>query len=482
MSKTRIFKAALVAALLIPLGLMAYLGHFSRYIADDYCWAGQMRVLEPFQAFSNWYTTTEGRFTHMVLKTVLYSSGWQTAAVMPTLILGLWICAAIWTFYPICRLLRLREPRFGAVIAGLLFIYVCLDGAPSITQSLYWLGASIPYTLPLALFTLYLGVFIRALQQPRTPVWTYIVTAVGLFLLAGLSETYAVFQIAVLGLLTGVFWFSASPVRLRAVRLLGFGEVVTLIGLLIIVAAPGNAVRQAAFPPHLPLPDLAIRTLRIVAAFFATDVLIFAPRAILVGLLGSSFIVFALRPQAMPFLHPRRVRLLLGATLLGALVLFAACIAPPIYATSVAPAPRVYMLSHFVLVALAFIWGGLMVLSLRRVKPLSPRFLIGTAALLILLGPLYTTIGLINDIPQFSTYASEWDAHDAEIRAAVQQGTKSYMIRLLSYDIGEQAGLEIISPDSQNWVNQCAAQYYGLAALTGETGLNMADKHGKDGT
>jgi hypothetical protein len=477
MSKPRVFQSILIAALALPLGLMAYLGHFSRFIADDYCTSAAVLAKGLGGSVLNWYMTYAGQFSNFTLKGIMGLIGPLSAAILPTIIIVLWSAAAIWTFFQICRVLRFRQPGFSGLLLGLLFVFVVLDGAPSITQSLYWFGASIPYTLPLTVFTFFIGYFIRVLRAEKLPTSAYIVTTVAAFLTAGLSEVYAIFQLTAMGLAAIGFYRAApKPLQQKALRLLGTGILSSGIALVILVVAPGNAVRQAAFPDRLPLTEVAIRTLRITIAFFATDILIFAPRAILIALFGSSFITLALRPHAIAFLYPRRVRMLLGATLLGALVLFAACMAPPIYAISVAPPPRVYLLPHFVLMALAFTWGSLMTLSLRLTRPPAPRLLAGAAVLLIVIGPLYSTVKLVGEIPPFSAYAAEWDARDAAIRAAAQQGTKTYATRLLSYDIGEQAGLDIISPDGQDWVNQCAANYYGLDQLKGETGLTMADK------
>jgi hypothetical protein len=95
---------------------------------------------------------------------------------------------------------------------------------------------------------------------------------------------------------------------------------------------------------------------------------------------------------------------------------------------------------------------------------------------LLIVGPLVSTWQTLKQLPNFQTYAAEWDQRDQAIRAAVGQGMERFETTAFTVDLGAMAGLDIITSNPDDWVNRCAAIYYGLQAISAQPLLRMGDK------
>jgi len=337
------------------------------------------------------------------------------------------------------------------------------------------MSATIPYTLPLVILTFYVGFFLWVLRRypaGKLPAWVFIFTAGVTFVAGGTSESYVLFQGAVLVLMMLSVLAIAPAARKRGgLRLLIVGLIFSGLAFAVTLAAPGNAIRQASFGETLPVSEIILRTLRVTASFFATDIGVFSPIPLLIALLlpmlmVSQFATFE-RPLTMT---PRRARGLMGLSLGIALALVLVVIGPPIYATSVAPAPRVYLAAHLVMICTAAFWGCVIGIGLKRpgLTPESPPTLgvMLLLASLLIVGPLLTTGQTLSHVSAFSTFAAEWDQRDHDIRAAAAQHIADVVVPAFSVDLATRARLDTIGDDSSGWVNVCAANYYGVKSIT----------------
>lgn len=480
---TKYLPALIIAALLLPLLAMGYLGQYSRYIADDYCTTAIALAEGIFGSMAWWYTNWAGQFTNWMLKGIAAFLGPGLASALPTIILMGWVAAAAYAIYQLAQVIRLPKPRLAAFVFAGLIVYAVFAGTPSIIQSLYWIGAAIPYTLPLIFLTFLAGFLLHTLRTNagKTPVSAIVVVALVTFFAGGLSEVYVALQAAALGLaFLGVLVFAPAPYKRPALTLLGVGIICSLAALVLIAVAPGNAVRRARFPT-LPLTLVVWRTVYISISYAATAAGILSPIPLIVSVLLPMMFVYRL--EALPAhlrLRPGLVRALLLLSALAAFVLIAACIAPPIYGTSYAPAARVYIMPQFILVVTAMFWGNLMGLGARRSQPrisASARTITGVVlSALLIIGPIQAARGLLADIPDYRAYAAEWDSRDQEIRAAAASGEREVETTMLTVDIGIRAGLEPIGPEAGENINTCAARYYGVDTLVARTLLQMGDK------
>jgi hypothetical protein len=464
--------AAMIAAL--PLAAFAYLGLFTRYLADDFCTVQIAREQGISGLVTHWYATWSGRFTNWIIKGWIDVTNPGLANILPILMIVIWLAAAIWMFYQIVVLLRVQRPVWIALFLGTLWLYALLVGAAEIIQTLYWVSGSIPYLIPLIALTFYIGFFLYILRRcsdGKIPLWAFFITAAIAFVAGGLSEMYAIFQGVIFGLMIlGIFIAAPNEIKRSSITLLLIALVGSAVAFMIVLSAPGNEVRKAAFGETLAVAEIVLRTLRVAASFFATDIGIFSPIPLLVALILPAVVTSQFLTFDQPIrMSGKRARKLLASSGGVAILLLLVVIGPSIYGTSVAPTPRVYFTAHLVMISTAMFWGCVVGLDLKRtVRTSENRPAWGAVmvlGLLLIVGPLAATIQILNRTPAFNSFASEWDQRDYHIRTVAANGEQNITVRPLSVDLGQLAGLDIIDTDPNGWVNQCAAQYYQVESI-----------------
>jgi hypothetical protein len=483
MQRQGIIRTGFLFCFLFPLFAFANLGSYTRYIADDYCTASRSLSEGVIGSALWWYNNWAGQITNWTLKGIVGIIGSGVASVFPILIIGVGLIALAWMQHELSLTLNLAWNRYDVLLLATVMIYSLFDGIPSITQSLYWLGASIPYTTPVILL-IFLGAFcLRILRQSaRKPPGIAAFTVVVLVPLVagGLSEVYAVFQGALFGLsVLGCLFLAPHNIKRAALPFLVVGFVSSLMAIAVIALAPGNAARQSMFAHSISLPELAVQTVVVASGYIVLALGVFSPLPLLTTLVVSAMLAYRFRPRAIQ-LTQRDLRKWMVLSAGIALVLIMSCLAAPLYGLGTAPSSRAYILPQFVLVCTAAIWGTLMGHGLRRPMrplafPLKLAGFIGLTALLIA-GPLASTWQSLAQVADYRAFAEEWDARDKAIRDAVRQGEHHLVVNTLNNDLGSLAQLDVIGPDATEWVNQCAAQYYGLESLTARTPFQMASK------
>ncbi len=480
---SRLAQAALLLCFLAPLLVLMYLGIFSRYIADDYCTASRALSQGVIGSTVWWYNNWAGTYTNWLLKAIVAVIGPVSASLLPLLVLVLWFIALTWALHGIGRLAGFSRSFYGAVLLASLIIYATFDGTPSLIQSLYWIGAVIPYTLPLIPLTLSIAFFARTLRyagETYPPYGALIIVALVTVVSGGLYQVYAVFQIAVLGLVgLGLIFRALDHFKRRTLPVFTVALVSALVALAVVAVAPGNTVRQALFPHQFSLPELAVQAVIVSAGYIVLAIGVFSPLPLLITVIVSGLLAYQLKPANLQ-LSPKLLRKLMALSAGVALLLIMACLLPALYGLGTAPSSRAYVMPQFVLVSTAAFWGILMGCGLKRLPrrlPLALRFVgIAGITLLLVVGPLASTWQALEQVHGFRMYAAEWDARDQDIREAALQGQRQVEVRTLTVDLGAMARLDVIGANPQDWVNQCAADYYGLESLTARSALQMAVK------
>lgn len=475
----RLVVAALVV-LLLPLAVWAFNGASSRFIADDYCTAALAREYGLVGSVSWWYYHWAGTPTTWVGISLAGLAGPAFSAVSPALTLLAWWAAAAWALLPIMRWLGLPRPGWlAAALAGVI-VFATFAGSPSLLQSLYWAGAVIPYTWPLALLLVWAGCFLRALPRPGTR--AYLITGLLLFLAGGLAEVYVALQIVALGLMAlASLAFAPPAIRRPALRLLATGLAASALAAAVILLSPGNTARAAQFPERAGLLVVGVQTLVVSLSYGVIAIGVFAPAALATALVVPGVIAFLAAPASLRP-APRLIRRLLALSAAAALLLVMACLGPPLYAMSTPPSARIYFLAQFVLTATAVFWGLLMGLGVRGgLRQVTPAMQVGAAALaaaVLVIGPGLSAGRALAAAADYQAFAAEWDAREAVIQQAAAGGMREVSVQMLRYDLGARGGLDTLEPDAGGWVNQCAARYYGVDSISAMTLLHMADKRG----
>jgi len=66
----------------------------------------------------------------------------------------------------------------------------------------------------------------------------------------------------------------------------------------------------------------------------------------------------------------------------------------------------------------------------------------------------------------FALHAAEWDARAGQLHAAATASESAVQVAAFTVDIAAGMGLDTLNDNPLNWVNQCAAVYYGVESVT----------------
>jgi hypothetical protein len=486
--KTSVDNRPLLLDLLLAFGIVtfgtalilyAFLGIYSRYYADDFCMTAGFLGSGFWKSQTDLYTNWSPRFAGTFLLNLSELFGRSAVQVWTALVVILWVLAVTWAIVQALQVSRLKVPAGLAVLIAEVLVFFTILNAPHQYQTLYWRIGLITYTLPLVFLAFLIGLIFNRIRKtdPRHPAWGgSAACALLAFFAGGFSETFVTLQTGLLALALIFVWLTIRPPSRRNSRMLvGAALVGSFLAMLVIVISPGNAVRLSAMPvrPHLfPFLRMSVTNAILFIYIFLKN---FAFQEIL-ALLVPLLIVYALhaRDKNLPRLRPSSLTTGLFLTpVVGALVILAVCM-PSTFAESSYPEARVLIEARFIMVALTIIEGILIGMSLSQLhqwaQEPAPRFLQWFTAILFLLlslYPLYDARKTLSEIPVYQGRAATWDARDALIRTSLEQGVLDVNIKdSQAYSFDEFSGLSDLTSDSKNWVNQCAASFYGLHNLT----------------
>ncbi len=232
----------------LPVALFAYLGQFSRIIKDDYIHFAVGRELGPWQSVLYWRDIHNGSYTHYFLHGLLAPLDTLIPPITPTVIIVLWLLGLAWLISQALSALQVRQGRLLIAITLAAVIVTAAINAMYSLEAFYWYSASTRYTLPLAVFTIYLALVVKAarsVQALGARVAVALVGATLCFIIAGLAEMYLVFQLAFLiSLIIFFFVFADKSARFSYIVLLGAGLAGTCASLFLQLTAPGVALRS----------------------------------------------------------------------------------------------------------------------------------------------------------------------------------------------------------------------------------------------
>ena len=303
--------AILSLACLVGLAFFAYLGFFSRYGADDYCFSRRLFQTDNiFEATVIWYMKTSNRYTTMLLVGISEWFGRSAIRYLPALAITLWLASLSWTLSLLSRRLRIPHPQLtGSTLAAAIIFYSILQ-APNRYQSLYWRSGMVTYFTPLIAFSLLGGFILTEIwrERPRSlPAHIAVLTLVGLgfFLAGGLSETTLAIQGGALGLSIVMARFLPRGERREvALSLLAAALIASILALTVIFLAPANELRVRAFGPPPPLAKVILKSL-IFAWDFIRETFQSMPTPSLASLCTALLFGFGISAEGTPFSNRR---------------------------------------------------------------------------------------------------------------------------------------------------------------------------------
>jgi hypothetical protein len=444
--------------------LHAYVGSYSRYIADDFCSAATAHRFGILRATWYWYRTWTGRYSASALDAVFGALGPGFTAAGPAAALILWLAALAFAIRTLLANVGVPSLRRAWMISAAI-AFATLAWSPNIAQSLYWGQGMRAILPPLVLSAFLVGQVSRlhasALSGSRRALWLGAILVLT-FAAAGFSETYAALQLGVFSCsLLVVLLMLKNGARRPLFDLLCAGVLGAAAGLGVVALSPGNPVRQAFYPNPLPIPNL----LGLAASHYASFL---ADRASdLDGLLavgGAAALLAYCGARARNL--GLRGRMPLAVILTGFALAFATFV-PAAYGLSDFPPERtlllpVYLLTISALVGSFMVGNGLVAQGeLQPSKRRATASLVLAAAGLSIAAAFLSAQELVSSLPVYAEYARHWDAVDAQIRGALANGETEVWIQ----PIANWAGLNEPNDNPKFWVNDCMSDYYGIRVL-----------------
>ncbi|MFL6207441.1 MAG: DUF6056 family protein [Pyrinomonadaceae bacterium] len=471
----------LAAALGLALATHGYIGLFSRYMADDYNTWRAVHTRGLLGAQAHWYLDWTGRFSFSLVVSLCSLIGPGIVPFLPALLLALWVAALVWalrqTAWPGARKSSYTETL---LYAGLV-IFATLRIAPDVVQSLYWQAGALSYITPLVLFAFYAGIVSRSLgrataHDARPSVLSLCAAAAVTFAAGGFSDAYVVLQTTAL-FLAVIVSARYAPTKLKSAlrALLVAGLVGSLLALIVVALAPGNAVRQSYFPPPPGLFRIFTLSALYALGFGALSILR-QPLVFILLLLWPFLTALNRSGHCADVAEGRRRAWLLVLVPVIVFVLDMSCIAPALYGMSTMLPRRAQVLLSFTLVCGTVVWGRTAgkyaAGSLPFISRHAERVVRAGSMLLLLIMlacPVASGVFTLALRARARAYAADWDRQDQELRTAKDSGVQELSVEQIG-DLQSRLGLgrsELhLRTDPNFWINQAVAKYYGLRSVT----------------
>jgi uncharacterized protein DUF6056 len=455
-------------ATLIPLVLYGYLGIFSRYGSDDYCISAFYLQKNIVNAMIQRYLTATSRYTNIIFTGLADKIfGWYNVAILPALMLTLFVWGIYLLLKEIVEILQLGWSRGMAFFLSLFIVYFSITQAPNLYETLYWRAGMTSHFAPLALLPFF-GTFllkqIRKVREGSPAFWVQAVCFMIPLVIGGLSEPPTALMITILFLAVVAAWWSEARSRRAVLTLLIWSLIGAMTALMIMALAPANSLRtQTATPGLIELVSRIIYY----PAYFILDTLRTFPIPTLVTIIVPA-LLFYVKYIYSSQNFSREVRNRLGILMIVVLLLtylfIAAGFAPSAYGQSY-PIPRARFIGRVLMTTALITEGALLGVLFSQIRSnffQSTTFQgVATLVLIVLmLYPLRTAWRMAGEIPVYRERAAAWDAREVEIKAMKAAGQTDLVVRFLSkerlQDLGDHKGFRL---------NRCAAALYGVNTI-----------------
>lgn len=461
-----------IAALWAAIGVYAYLGSFSRFIADDYCEAARVRNVSPIRAAMDRYNDgawrAANRYSNIMFVGFSEMLGERSIPITIVLMIALWFAGVIWSAREARRLAGMDWTLSMDLFLGSALVYFSLLMMPSLFQTLYWRSSMMTHFAPLALGSFWLAFLLRQARRSRIAPTAPAILALSAFLtfvLAGFSEPPTTTLLTILLLALPAMWtWDRSPGKIHRLRLAASVFIGALTGFLTMVFSP--AISNVASDKSPDLARVFLYSFKY-AFVFIVDSLRVVPLPLLVVFLSPLLLIWYWKQgldKNAPNPDARSTLLWMIAPPLLAWLLIAAGFAPSVFGQSY-PVERMRFLARLLIVLTLMLMGLRLGMFLPAFKPnpaLGLRLSMLALVALSALYPLRAAYNLIqSNLPPYRQRAELWDLRHEYILRKAREGATNMIVPALS----GFNGVKEVDGDPAHWINACAAEYYGLASI-----------------
>ena len=465
-SRTRRLAASLAAAFtLVPLALYAYLGQFSRLMGDDWGYFANVQWLGFRDAFYHWWNSWQGSYTFVVSIEALAALGPRhVAPIFPALVLLVWLVGLTWLVSLALRYFELAEDSLLLSFIFAAFLLVAAITAFPTRESIYWMSATIRQTLPVGIFALLVAFALEfgGRNWPKRMIAAAAsLGAIASFLNGGLSEFWALLQIVYLSTLLVTIRVCAShQYKQRALATVLASWVGSFASIALQLNSPGIRARMLAqlslesLDQHRPLPLLAGTVWNEVSHFvgqqgglagFALTMAVGLTAALVLSGSGSAHSPAENEERDLRIRNIAIISLSLTAMGIFASVAIGVYSAGVVFQRTMVSSALLQVLSGMLLGS----YIGFLIQRAAASTPSGSRWRTG----FILLG-LSVAGGILLNIvsrqskliPDFQTYAQDWDARHHRIVQLRESGESDIEVAPLRFDLSK-----FISPDGRSF-------------------------------
>lgn len=472
------------------------MGVHSRYMSDDYNTAYNLATRGYWGMQMYYWMNWTGRYSFIALLGFVESFGPGIVPLLPGSIVILLYSTISWTSFQMLKSVDVGKPLFISLSLAGLITWISIRSLFSYPEILFWQTGIINYAVSPALLVLIAGLLIKRSNNNAPVSWEEIFFWLVLTVFCGgFSEGTVALQITCLGIAFFIMAVQPFKNKRNMLILIGAGLVGSFLSLTLMVVAPGNLARAMSSEENIGLitagddignmGGLILNTnleKRLLNSLFYTcslilgwisDRTVFASLALLGGIFIGTYNVY----RRIRFDIKSALRSFLIAGLIVLLGIWSA-VAPSYVARGFAPPERALFLPVFLLVSLAVYYGWvsariLLALPLEKSLIWIRSGIAAVVALFLLLGPGATLISNFRLLPVLKTYADTWDNRDRYIRQSAMNGDRIIVVE----SIQKAKGLSELQADSiwklgdfeedpGYWVNQIAAQYYGVDQIS----------------
>ena len=448
-------------------------GIYSRYAQDDYCYGYRVREAgfwdTQIRSYFHKAEYVSNRFSTTLTQSVVEKLGGPSfVPFLTSLEILAWLGSLIYVLFQIQTTVHVKKSISVILTSALVILFFTLSLAPEKYQLLFWLSANQTYLAPMILATLLLGRFLSIAKSPTVKVYFVIELSLVSFFACGFSETTAIWQFICWCL---IFGWSILPIKKPS----GISpKIVSRYALVTLFSSTAGLLALALSPSNLKAPNWALASLPSLLGNSLVH--------------GAEFFWYALKGTPIPFAALACFGFLLcslvlsgradkpGNYLIGILVIFAVTyvlavanmIPIKLAETTISyPGERSLFPAKFSLIVCFFVTGWKMAGFFQATKPnlflsLLAQVFIGLLSLLLFIYIARTTSRVTEKLPLYEARAAAWDQRQQMILEARAEGETDIIIP----QFDSVYGITEIKPDPKNWINICAARYYGANSIT----------------
>jgi hypothetical protein len=462
-----------ITGMLAFLVVIAYLGTFTRYMADDYCESYITKVYSPLGAVINRYEDGQwraaNRYSNLLFVGVVESLlGEKNIEIVPVVLMFLWTLSLVFLVRQVRKLAGVQWHIYTDIFLGAVLAFFPILEAPNRFQTFYWRSSMATHFVPL-IFLNFLLAFLfsrtRSNNEASHSVWAVIGLFFASFMIGGFSEPPVTVMIVGSGLGLVYIWFFVKDRRRRALLSLTASVFAGAVAALTVMAISPAALNLSRNTPSFV--EWVQRTTQY-TYLFMIDAFKTLPLPILLSFVFPAVLIFVIYrdKENSSIVNTRGNRNIALALPFILILLIAAGFSTSAYGQSF-PVARARFFAHYLLTITLVFEGALLGMWLSQVKWKSfsaARFEYIAMLILLILAvyPFRAGMQVIQDVPEYRKRAAKWDTRETLINTLIAQGGTDLVV----YQLDGIDGVKELDTFASHWVNLCAAKFYEVNSIS----------------